>query len=286
MILNGTEIANKIKENLKNEIESLKKMDINPKLVVFQVGENDASTIYIRNKQKACESVGIDFELVHLEENTSQKELENEILKKNQDPTVHGILVQSPLPKHMKEEQVFETILPEKDVDGFTTTNVGKLWNQKTGLISCTPKGVIRILKEYDIPIEGKHVVIIGRSNIVGKPLALLFLKENASVTILHSKSKEIAKITKEADILVSAVGKPNFVTKDMVKENAIVIDVGINRLDGKVIGDVDFLNVSPICSYITPVPKGVGPMTIAMILENVVISCNRKITKKGVQHD
>lgn len=277
MILNGYEIANKIKEELKKEIECLKQKEIYPKLVVFQVGDNEASNIYIRNKQKACESVGIIFELVHYKESITQQELENAIEKKNQDELVHGILVQSPLPKHINELQVFETILPSKDVDGFTSYNIGKLWCHETCLLSCTPKGIIRILKEYNIPMEGKHVVIIGRSNIVGKPLALLFLEENATVTILHSKSKDIASISKQADILVSAVGKPNFVTKDMVKEKAVVIDVGINRVENKVVGDVDFEHVSPNCSYITPVPKGVGPMTIAMILENVVIASKNR---------
>lgn len=271
MILDGKEVSNKIKEQLKIKTEKLKSDGIIPKLVVFQVGNNDASTIYVRNKAKACESVGILFEEVHLNEETTEENLKEQIMKYNKDKTVSGILVQSPLPKHMNEEDVFEIIDERKDVDGFTTKNVGKLWNKKDGLLSCTPKGVIRILKEYNIPIAGKHVVILGRSNIVGKPLALLFLNENASVTILHSKSQNIKEITKTADILVSAVGKAKFVTKDMVKKDAVVIDVGINRVNGKVVGDVDFDEVSQIASYITPVPKGIGPMTIAMLLENVI---------------
>jgi len=281
LILNGYEIAEKRREQLKEKIEELKNLRIIPKLAVIQVGSNDASNIYIRNKKNTCEKVGIEFELYSYEETITFEELKEEISKLNKDKKIHGILVQSPLPKHLNESEVFNVIQKEKDVDGFTTENIGALWNNKTGLISCTPKGIITLLKEYQIKIEGKHVVILGRSNIVGKPLALLFLNENASVTILHSKSKDIKTLTAQADILVSAVGKPNLVTKDMVKKGAIVIDVGINRIDGHIKGDVDFESVSEIASYITPVPKGVGPMTIESILENVIEAIELQRQKK-----
>ena len=281
MILNGYEIAEKRREQLKEKIDELKNLRIIPKLAVIQVGSNDASNIYIRNKKNTCEKVGIEFELYSYEETITFEELKEEISKLNKDKKIHGILVQSPLPKHLNESEVFNVIQKEKDVDGFTTENIGALWNNKTGLISCTPKGIITLLKEYQIKIEGKHVVILGRSNIVGKPLALLFLNENASVTILHSKSKDIKTLTAQADILVSAVGKPNLVTKDMVKKGAIVIDVGINRIDGHIKGDVDFESVSEITSYITPVPKGVGPMTIESLLENVIEAIELQRQKK-----
>lgn len=276
MILDGKLISDRIKEELKKEVVELKKQKIYPKLVVFQVGDDKASKIYVRNKKKACENVGIILEERKIVENVIQEELEEQIIKCNQDKSIHGILVQSPLPGHLNERKIFDTILESKDVDGLTTASIGKLWNNQNGFVPCTAKGVIRILKEYNVQIEGKHIVILGRSNIVGKPLASLFLKENASVTILHSKSEKIKEIAKTADILVSAVGIPKFVTEEMVKKDAVIIDVGINQINGKVVGDVDFEQVKQVASYITPVPNGVGPMTVAMLLENVVIASKR----------
>ena len=281
MILNGYAIAEKRREQLKEKIEELKMMHIIPKLAVIQIGKNEASNIYIRNKRTSCEKVGIEFELFSYEETITMKELKEEIQALNKDKKIHGILVQSPLPNHLNEAQVFNEIEACKDVDGFTSQNIACLWNNQSGLTSCTPKGIINLLKEYNIEISGKHVVILGRSNIVGKPLALLFLKENASVTILHSKSKNIREMTTHADILVSAVGKPNTVTEDMIKVGAIVIDVGINRVDGYIKGDVDFDNVSKKASYLTPVPKGIGPMTVESLLENVVEAIELQRQKK-----
>jgi len=271
-ILNGKEVAKKTRENLKQKVQKLKEEGINPKLAVIMVGEDSASQIYVRNKSKVCNEIGIEFEEYLLPEETKQEELLTLIKKLNEDKKINGILLQSPIPKHLDINEAFRTISPQKDVDGFHPSNVGKLVLGQDTFISCTPFGIIKILEEYNIDLEGKNAVVIGRSNIVGKPMSQCLLNKNATVTICHSKTKNLAEITKQADILVAAIGKPHFVTKDMVKDGAVVIDVGINRgTDGKLKGDVDFENVKEKASYITPVPGGVGPMTIAMLMENVV---------------
>ena len=271
-LINGKELAFKIRQNLKSEVEELKQKGINPKLAVIMVGNDKASEVYVRNKSKACEELGIEFEEFLLDENTKMEELLNLINELNSRKDIHGILLQSPIPEHLDIRLAFDTIDYRKDVDGFNPINVGKLLIGEDGFISCTPYGVIKMLEEYNIEIEGKHAVVIGRSNIVGKPASQCLLNKNATVTICHSRTTNLAEITKQADILVVAIGRPKFVTKDMVKDGAVVIDVGINRCDdGKLVGDVDFEEVEKIASYITPVPGGVGPMTIAMLMNNVV---------------
>lgn len=271
-IINGKELAKNIRLKLKEEVEELKKAEINPKLAVIMVGDDKASKVYVKNKSKACEEVGVEFEEYLLPANTKMKELLELIEKLNNDVTVHGILVQSPLPEGLDANEAFKTISPKKDVDGFNPINVGKLSLNQDCFVSCTPFGIIKMLETYNIPIEGANAVIIGRSNIVGKPLAKCLLNKNATVTVCHSKTKNLKEITSKADILVAAIGKPKFVTADMVKEGATVIDVGINRMeDGKLVGDTDFENIKEKVSYITPVPGGVGPMTIAMLMYNVV---------------
>lgn len=277
VILDGKETARKIREGLKEKVIELKKNNIIPKLAVIMVGEDPASVIYVRNKSKACEDVGIEFEEYILKETTTQKELLDLIERLNKNEDINGILLQSPIPKHLNIDEAFETISPKKDVDGFNPINVGKLALGQETFVSCTPLGVIKLLEEYNIEIEGKNAVILGRSNIVGKPMLQCLLNKNATVTICHSKTKNLSDITKNADILVSAIGKPKLVTKDMVKKGAVVIDVGINRNEqGKVCGDVDFDEVKDVASYITPVPGGVGPMTIAMLMNNVVKSASK----------
>ena len=272
-IIDGKELAKKVRLELKDEVEKLKKDDnIHPKLAVIMVGSDPASQIYVRNKSKACDEIGIEFEEFLLDENTTQKELLDLIDRLNENEKVNGILLQSPIPKNLDINEAFRRISPEKDVDGFNPVNVGKLTLGQKGFISCTPFGVIKMLEEYNIDIEGKNAVVLGRSNIVGKPMSQCLLNKNATVTICHSKTKNINDITKNADIIVAAIGKKEFVKGDMVKEGAVVIDVGINRgEDGKLKGDVDFEEVSKKASYITPVPGGVGPMTIAMLMTNVV---------------
>ena len=236
------------------------------------VGDDPASKVYVRNKSRACEDVGIEYEEYLLPAKTTREELLELIEKLNNDERVHGILVQSPLPEGLDANEAFRTILPKKDVDGFHPVNVGKLSLNQDCFVSCTPYGIIKMLEAYNVPIEGANAVIIGRSNIVGKPLAQCLLNKNATVTICHSKTKNLKEITKKADILIAAIGKSKFVTEDMVKENATVIDVGINRNEeGKLVGDTDFENIKEKVSFITPVPGGVGPMTIAMLMYNVV---------------
>ena len=272
IIINGKELAKKIRQDLKEEVEGLKQKGITPKLAVIMVGNDSASAVYVRNKSKACNEIGIAFEEFLLEENTTREQLLGLIKELNQREDVHGILLQSPIPKHLDIREAFNAIDDKKDVDGFNPINVGKLAIGEDCFISCTPAGVMKMLEEYKIEIQGKNAVVIGRSNIVGKPLAQCLLNKNATVTICHSKTKNIAEIAKQADILVAALGKPKFVTADMVKDGAVVIDVGINRNEnGKLVGDVDFENIEPKASYITPVPGGVGPMTIAMLMTNVV---------------
>ena len=271
-ILNGKELAKKVRIGLKKEVEKLKEEGINPKLAVIMVGNDPASTVYVRNKSKACEKVGIEFEEFLFEESITMETLLGTIDKLNKDDSIHGILLQAPIPKHLDINRAFLEINPKKDVDGFHPINVGNLCIGNDCFVSCTPYGIVRLLKEYNIETEGKEAVILGRSNIVGKPMIQCMLGLNSTVTVCHSRTKNIGDVCRRADILISAIGKPKFVKEDMVKDGAVVIDVGINRLDdGTIVGDVDFENVEKKASYITPVPGGVGPMTIAMLLENVV---------------
>ena len=272
ILIDGKGTAKKIREKLKIEVEELKKNNINPRLAVIMVGDNSASHIYVRNKSKACNEIGIEFEEHLLPENITQNELIDLIEKLNNRKEINGILLQSPIPDALDINEAFRKISPEKDVDGFNPINVGKLVLNQNTFISCTPFGIIKLLEEYGISIEGKQAVIVGRSNIVGKPMSSCLLNKNATVTICHSKTRDLPSITKQADILVAAIGKSEFITEDMVKEGAVVIDVGINRDEnGKLKGDVDFENVEKKASYITPVPGGVGPMTITMLLNNVI---------------
>lgn len=253
-------------------INNLKDTNISPTLAVILVGNNPASEIYVRNKEKSCEKAGIVSKLFKYDEDIQEKELLEKICQLNNDDTIDAILVQLPLPDHIDENKITKAILPEKDVDGFTPVNIGLLASGlKPYAYPCTPKGIMTILKEYNINPDGKHAVVVGRSNIVGKPLSIMLLNANATVTTCHSHTKNLKDITKTADILVAAIGKPKFITAEMVKEGAVVIDVGISRIDGKLCGDVDFENVSGKTSFITPVPKGVGPMTIASLMENTV---------------
>lgn len=271
-ILDGKELAKNIRKDLKAEVEKLKEKGIVPKLAVIMVGDNSSSEVYVKNKSFACKKVGIDFEEFFLDKSATEQELLDLIEKLNQNKNINGILLQSPVPKHIDINKAFRTILPEKDVDGFHPMNVGNLVIGEDCFISCTPYGVMKLLEEYKIEIEGKNAVILGRSNIVGKPMVQCLLAKNATITVCHSKTKEIENIVKNADIVISAIGKPHFVTSKMIKQGAVVIDVGINRLeDGTIVGDVEYESVSQKASYITPVPGGVGPMTIAMLLQNVV---------------
>lgn len=273
-IINGKVISAQIKEECKEKIAKLKSQGTEVSLAVIQVGNDPASSVYVGNKKKACEYVGIRSLAYELKEETSEEELLSLIQELNQRKDVNGILVQLPLPSHINEEKVLDSIDPKKDVDGFHPQNVGALCIGKKGFVSCTPAGVIQLLKRSGIEIAGKECVVIGRSNIVGKPMALLLLRENGTVTVTHSRTKDLKAVTKRADILVVAIGKPKMITADYVKEGAVVIDVGIHRnADNKLCGDVDFESVSPHCSAITPVPGGVGPMTIAMLMNNCVES-------------
>ena len=272
IIMNGKELAKKIRGNLKIECDSLKAKGIKPKLAVVMVGDDSASKIYVREKSKACNEIGIEYEEFILSDEITQDELINLIHKLNEDETVNGILVQSPIPKHLDIEEAFREISYKKDVDGFNPVNIGKLLLNQDTFISCTPYGIMKMFEEYNIDLEGKNVVIIGRSNIVGKPLMACCLNGHATVTVCHSRTKNLKEKTKNADVLIVAIGKPNFVTADMVKDGAVIIDVGINRDENKKItGDVDFENVKEKASYITPGPGGVGPMTVAMLMNNVI---------------
>ena len=271
-IIDGKHISQEIKDELKQEVAVLKASGRECALAVIQVGNDPASSVYVRNKKKACEYIGIRSLSYELDENTSEDELLALIDKLNADPSVHGILCQLPLPKHMDEDKIIKRISPEKDVDGFHPQNVGALVIGQQGFVSCTPAGIIQLLKRSNIQMEGKHCVVIGRSNIVGKPMALLMLRENATVTICHSRTRNLKELCKEADILIVAIGKPQFITADYVKEGAVVIDVGIHRDENnKLCGDVKYDEVEPVASAITPVPGGVGPMTIAMLMHNCV---------------
>ncbi|WP_107952974.1 bifunctional methylenetetrahydrofolate dehydrogenase/methenyltetrahydrofolate cyclohydrolase FolD [Campylobacter concisus] len=278
-ILDGKAVSLKVKESVKVRAEELKKFGIESTLAVILVGEDKASQTYVRAKEKACNEYGIKSVAHRLSENTTQAELLALINVLNLDDSIHGILVQLPLPKHIDTNTVLATIDPAKDVDGFHAVNVGKLVSGLDGFVPCTPLGVMEILKEYDIEVAGLNAVVIGRSNIVGKPMANLLLNASATVTVTHSKTKNLKEICKNADLIVAAIGKPFFLKADMVKDGAVVVDVGINRLDdGKLVGDVDFDEVAPKCSYITPVPGGVGPMTIAMLLNNTILAAQAKM--------
>lgn len=280
-LIDGKELAKKIRNNLKIECEELRQKKIFPKLAVILVGENPASLVYVKNKNKACEDVGIDFEEYKLSADITQKELINLINKLNKKEDIHGILLQSPLPNHLDATEAFNTISPKKDVDGFNPVNMGKLALGQDTFVSCTPYGVMKLLDEYNISLEGKKVTIIGRSNIVGKPLLQCCVNKSATVTMCHSKTKNLKEHTLDADILIVAIGKAKFITADMVKEGAVVIDIGINREEGKkIVGDVDFENVEEKASYITPVPGGVGPMTIAMLMNNVIKAAKQSYYK------
>ena len=277
-IIDGKDLAKKIRINLKNEVSELKRIGINPKLAVIMVGEDKASKVYVKNKSKACEEIGIQYEEFLMNENTTMKELLELIENLNNRSDIHGILLQSPIPKNLYINEAFNKINYKKDVDGFNPINVGKLSIGEDCFISCTPFGIVKMLEEYEIDIKGKNVVIIGRSNIVGKPLIQCMLRKDATVTVCHSKTQNIEEYTKKADIIIVAIGKAKFLEADMVKDGAVIIDVGINRnSEGKLVGDVDFENVEKKVSYITPVPGGVGPMTIAMLMENVVKAAKNK---------
>lgn len=273
-IISGKEISAQIKEELKEKVAEMKKAGISVCLAVIQVGDDPASSVYVGNKKKACAYIGITSLSYELPEETTQEELLALIGGLNKRKDVNGILVQLPVPEHINEDAVIRAIAPEKDVDGFHPQSVGALCIGQQGFVSCTPAGIIQLLKRSGIEIAGKECVIIGRSNIVGKPMALLLLRENGTVTVTHSRTKDLKEVTKRADILVAAVGKPRMITREYVKEGAVVIDVGIHRNENnKLCGDVDYDDVAPVCSAITPVPGGVGPMTIAMLMNNCVES-------------
>lgn len=271
-LLMGKEVSDRIKDEMKIEVENLKKAGINPGLAVILVGEDPASKVYVSNKKKACEYIGINSFEYKLPEETTEEELLAIIDKLNNDNTVSGILCQLPVPKHINEESIINAIDPKKDVDAFHPVNVGKIMTGNYDFVPCTPAGVMELIKESGIDVTGKECVVVGRSNIVGKPMSMLLLHKNGTVTICHSRTTDLKEKTKSADILVAAVGIPNFITGDMIKPGAVVIDVGINRIAPKtLVGDVDFASAEPVAGAITPVPGGVGPMTIAMLMKNTL---------------
>ncbi len=276
-IIDGKVISFAVKERVKSEVTVLKEQGINVGLAVIIVGEDPASKVYVANKKKACEALGIISEEYALPESTTNEELLALINELNHKKSINGILCQLPLPRHLDEKLIINSILPEKDVDAFHPTNVGKIMIGDFDFLPCTPAGVMEMLAYENIDVEGKNCVVIGRSNIVGKPMNMLLLHKNGTVTVCHSKTKNLKEICLSADILVAAVGKPNFVTADMVKDGAVVIDVGINRVEGKLCGDVDFENISKKASAITPVPGGVGPMTIAMLMQNTLTAAKKQ---------
>lgn len=275
-LLDGKAMSAAMREEIAQRVAALKEKGVTPGLAVILVGDDPASQIYVRNKGIACEKAGIHSITVRLPENTTQEALEAEIRRQNADPSIHGILVQLPLPSHLDEAAALAVIRPEKDVDGFHAMNAGKLLNGLPGVVACTPRGALEMIRRTGIDLRGKEAVVVGRSNIVGKPMAMLLLQESCTVTICHSRTADLAAHTRRADILVAAVGKPKFITADMVKPGAIVIDVGINRVDGKVVGDVDFDGVKEVAGYLTPVPGGVGKMTIAMLMLNTLEAAER----------
>ena len=271
-MINGKKLAKETREKLKIKCDELKERGINPKFAAIMIGNDTASQIYIRNKSKACEEIGIEFEEYLLSEKIEQKELIEKIKELNNRKDIHGILLQSPIPANLDINEAFRTIAPEKDVDGFNPLNIGKLCLNQDTFVSCTPYGIMKLFEAYGIELEGKDVTIVGRSNIVGKPLIQCCLRKNATVTVCHSKTKDLKKHTKDADVVIMAIGKSKFLKADMIKEGAVVIDVGINRdSEGKITGDADFDNILSKASFITPVPGGVGPMTIAMLMNNII---------------
>lgn len=280
-IIDGKALAAKKQAALQEKVERLKaESGLVPGLVVILVGDDPASQVYVRNKERFAKKVGFLSETVRLSESISEEELIQVIEKYNKDERFHGILVQLPLPKHINDKRVILAIDPKKDVDGFHPMNTGHLWSGRPVMVPCTPAGIMELLREYEVALEGKTAVIIGRSNIVGKPMAQLLLEKNATVTLAHSRTRDLTKVTKQADILIVAIGQGHFVTADFVKEGAVVIDVGMNRdVDGRLIGDVDFEEVEPIASLITPVPGGVGPMTITMLMEQTYQSALRSVS-------
>ncbi|KGR78392.1 bifunctional methylenetetrahydrofolate dehydrogenase/methenyltetrahydrofolate cyclohydrolase FolD [Ureibacillus manganicus] len=278
-IINGKEIGQQIRQSIADRVVKLKNQGVTAGLAVILVGDNPASQTYVKNKQKSCEAIGMYSELIKLPEETQETELLEHIQQLNVRNDIHGILVQLPLPKHINEDNVIATISPEKDVDGFSPISVGKMMLGQKTFLPCTPFGVMKLLEFSDVELAGKHAVIVGRSHIVGKPMGQLLLQKDATVTYTHSKTKDLPSITKQADILIAAVGRPNFITKEHVKPGAVVIDVGINRNENnKLVGDVNFDDVEPIASHITPVPGGVGPMTITMLLYNTVQSAEQSL--------
>lgn len=277
-LLDGKTMSNELREKLALRVEDLKARGVTPGLAVILVGEDPASQIYVKNKGLGCAQVGMHSVTIRLPETTTQQELETQIDQLNGDAAIHGILVQLPLPAGLDEAAALARIAPEKDVDGFHVVNAGKLFTGQKGVVACTPKGAMKMIRRTGIDLSGKEAVVVGRSNIVGKPMAMLLLQQNATVTMCHSRTQHLAEHTRRADVLVAAVGKPRFITADMVKPGAIVIDVGINRVDGKVVGDVDFDAVKEVASWITPVPGGVGRMTITMLLENTIEAAERTV--------
>ena len=275
-MLDGAAMALEVEKELKQRVDALREKNVVPGLCVILVGNDPASQTYVANKEKACARLGIHSQTLRMGAETTQAELEASIERANEDEAIHGILVQLPLPAHLDEHRALALIRPEKDVDGFHAVNMGRLARGEECVVACTPKGALHMLKAAGVPIAGKNAVVIGRSNIVGKPMALLLLQENATVTICHSRTENLAEYIRRADILVAAVGKPRFVTADMVKEGAAVLDVGINRVDGKLCGDVDFEAVKEKAGWISPVPGGVGKMTIAMLMENTVSAAEK----------
>lgn len=277
-LLDGKTMSNELREKLALRVENLKARGVTPGLAVILVGEDPASQIYVKNKGLGCAQVGMHSVTIRLPETTTQQDLETQIDQLNGDASIHGILVQLPLPAGLDEAAALARIAPEKDVDGFHVVNAGKLFTGQKGVVACTPKGAMEMIRRTGIDLSGKEAVVVGRSNIVGKPMAMLLLQQNATVTMCHSRTQHLAEHTRRADVLVAAVGKPRFITADMVKPGAIVIDVGINRVDGKVVGDVDFDAVKEVASWITPVPGGVGRMTITMLLENTIEAAERTV--------
>ena len=271
IIIDGRKVAAQWKERIAEETQEWVARGVTPHLAVVLVGENPASQVYVRNKENACRKAGMRSTLIRLPESCTQQALEQTVRELNADESVHGVLVQLPLPAHLDEAAVLRLIDPDKDVDGFHAMNAGRLMSGQPCFVPCTPLGVMTLLEAYDIPVRGRHAVVVGRSNIVGKPMALLLLAADATVTVCHSRTENLADVTREADILVAAVGRPNFITADMIKPGAAVIDVGINRVDGALVGDVEYAGASEAAGYITPVPGGVGQMTIAMLLANTL---------------
>lgn len=276
-IINGQELATKLREEMKQDVNQLKEKGITPHLTVILIGDDPASHSYVNGKKKASSEVGISSHIIRMESTVTEEELLQKIAQLNADDSVHGILVQLPIPEHIDEQKIIEAIDPKKDVDGFHPINIGRMIVGQDAFLPCTPFGIIKMLQSKNIEIEGNHVVVIGRSNIVGKPMGQLLLNENATVTYCHSRTKDLKKYTKDADILIVAVGKEHVIDASFIKENAVVIDVGVNRTsDGKLTGDVDFEDVKKKAAFLTPVPKGVGPMTITMLLANTIKAAKR----------